>query len=154
MNDAPNIAALLDRAPSDVERPKPLPIGGYHCILKGVAEHGKSSKKGTPFVKFNLQPTSPMEDVDEEALTDWMQRPDGTSRTLADAVIDGTFYLTEGSLFMLKDFLEHTGAEGETLRAQIDGAQNSEVIAYIKHEPTQDGQGVRAVLGRTAPVEG
>lgn len=153
MSDAPNIAALLDRAPTDVERPKPLPAGSYHCIIKGLPEHGKSSKKQTPFVKFNLQPTSAMEDVDEEALADWMKRPDGTSRTLADAIIDGTFYVTEGSLFMLKDFLEHTKAEGETLRTQIEQAQNSEVIAYIKHEPTQDGQGVRAVLGRTAPVE-
>lgn len=153
MNDAPNIAALLDRAPADIERPKPLPQGGYHCIIKGMPEHGKSSKKQTPFVKFNLQPTAAMDDVDEEALAEWMKRPDGTSRTLADAKIDGTYYLTEESLFVLKDFLEHVGADGETLRQQIEQAVNSEVIAYIKHEPSQDGQSVFAKLGRTAPVE-
>lgn len=153
MNDAPNIAALLDRAPADVERPKPLPAGGYHTIVKGLPEQGKSSKKQTEFRKFWLQPTSAMEDVDEEALAEWMKRPDGTSRTLADARIDATFYITEGSLFMLKDFLEHCGAEGDTLRSQMDSVVNAEVIAYIKHEPSQDGQSVRAVLGRTAPVE-
>lgn len=153
MSDAPNIAALLDRAPSDVERPKPLPQGGYHCIIKGVYEQGKSSKKQTPFVKFNLQPTSPMEDVDEEALADWMKRPDGTSRTLADAKIDATYYLTDDALFMLRDFLEHVGVEGNTLRSQMDATQNQEVIAYIKHEPSNDGQSVFAKLGRTAPVE-
>ncbi len=65
---SPNFGALLDKPASDVERPKPLPQGSYHCIVKGLPRFDKSSKKFTEFVEFTLQPTSAGEDVDEEDL--------------------------------------------------------------------------------------
>src|ERR1700734_3821716 len=66
-----NISDILNRPAEDVEAPKPLPPGSYNCIVKGLPEQGESSKKKTPFLKFALQITSPREDVDEEALTEY-----------------------------------------------------------------------------------
>ena len=66
--NAPNFGALLDKPASEIERPKPLPQGGYICTVKGLPKFDKSSKKQTEFVEFTLQPVEAMEDVDQEAL--------------------------------------------------------------------------------------
>ena len=55
---SPNFATILDEAPTEVNRPKPLPSGTYLCTVTGW-ETGKSSQKQTPFVQFNLRPMAP-----------------------------------------------------------------------------------------------
>lgn len=143
---AESFADILDRAPSDIERPKPLPTGTYHCIVVGLPEMGKSAKKQTPYAKFTLRPTAAGDDVD----TGELEAMGG----LGNKTIPATYYLTEDSLFRLKDFLEHCGiTEGSTLAEMIDQSPNREVMAFIRHVPSQDGQSVYAELGRTAPVE-
>jgi len=46
MNERANFASILDEAPTEINRPKPLPEGTYLCVV-GQPEEGKSSKKGT-----------------------------------------------------------------------------------------------------------
>ncbi len=143
---SPNFGALLDKPASDVERPKPLPQGSYHCIVKGLPRFDKSSKKFTEFVEFTLQPTSAGEDVDEEDLE--------AMGGIANKTIRATYYITEDALWRLKDFLGHCGIEEDgSLRNMIDQTPNCEVIAFIKHRASEDGQSVFAELAKTAPVE-
>ncbi len=143
---SPNFGALLDKPASDVERPKPLPQGSYHCIVKGLPRFDKSSKKFTEFVEFTLQPTSAGEDVDEEDLE--------AMGGIANKTIRATYYITEDALWRLKDFLGHCGIEEDgSLRNMIDQTPNCEVIAFIKHRASEDGQAVFAELAKTAPVE-
>jgi len=143
---SPNFGALLDKPASDVERPKPLPQGSYHCIVKGLPRFDKSSKKFTEFVEFTLQPTSAGEDVDEEDLE--------AMGGIANKTIRATYYITEDALWRLKDFLGHCGIEEDgSLRNMIDQTPNCEVIAFIKHRASEDGQSVFAELAKTAPAE-
>jgi len=142
----PNFGALLDKPASDVERPKPLPQGSYHCVVKGLPRFDKSSKKFTEFVEFTLQPTAAGEDVDEEDLA--------AMGGITNKTIRATYYITEDALWRLKDFLSHCGIEEDgSLRNMIDQTPNCEVIAFIKHRASEDGQSVFAELAKTAPVE-
>lgn len=144
---APNFGALLDKPASDVERPKPLPQGSYHCIVKGLPRFDKSSKKQTEFVEFTLQPMAAGEDVDEEELA--------AMGGIANKTIRATYYITEDSLWRLKAFLEHCGIEESgSLRQMIDETPNCEVMAFLKHEASNDGESVYATLSKTGPVEG
>jgi len=68
--------------------------------------------------------------------------------------IRATYYITEDSLWRLKQFLEHCGIEESgSLRQMIDETPNAEVIAFMRHEASQDGEAVFATLAKTAPVE-
>jgi hypothetical protein len=144
-----NISDILNRPAEDVEAPKPLPPGSYNCVVKGLPEQGESSKKKTPFLKFALQITSPREDIDEEALAEYTA--DGAA--VVGKIIDATYYITDGALFMLTDFLESLGidfAGGKSVSAAIDESPNCEVVAFVKHEPSNDGKRFFARLASTA----
>ena len=143
---SPNFGALLDKAPSDVERPKPMPEGSYLWVIQGMPEYGKSSKKQTEFVAFTLRALQAGPDVDSEELE--------TMGGIADKSIKAIFYITEGSLYRLKEFLEHCGiAEGDSLREMIEDAQNCQIVGYIRHEPSNDGESIFARLGKTAEAD-
>lgn len=142
----PNFGALLDRPAADIERPKPLPQGSYTCVVKGLPRYDKSSKKHTEFVEFTLQPLTAGDDVDQEDLA--------AMGGIMNKTIRATYYVTEDSLWRLKKFLEDLGIEESgSLRSMIDEAPGRQVIAYMKHEGSDDGQAVYAKLSNTAPVE-
>lgn len=141
----PNFGALLDKSASDVERPKPLPQGSYHCVVKGLPRYDQSSKKKTDFVEFTLVPQTAGEDVDADELAEM--------GGLANKTIRATYYITEDSLWRLKAFLEHCGIEESgSIRNMIDETPNCEVVAYLRHEASNDGEAVFATLAKTAPV--
>lgn len=141
---APNFSDLLNTDADSVERPKPLPAGSYLCTVKGLPEHGKSAKKQTPFVNFTLVPQQAMEDVDTDALEEM--------GGLENKTIRGTYYLTENSLWRLKEFVEHCGLDtsGKKLSELIEQTVNCQVVAQIKHEASEDGTAVFAKLANTA----
>lgn len=151
-----NFSEILDRAPSEIERPKPLPEGTYTALIKGLYEEVKSSKKQTPGVKFNFQILAADEDVDPDALTEWMTRQDGSSKSLQDATISTTYWITEGAAFMLTDFLGHLGLgedfEG-SIRAALQETPNRQVKIFIGHRPSEDGKSLFAEVKSTAPAE-
>lgn len=151
----PDFAGILNRQSGDVERPKPLPIGEYTWKVKGLPNYDKSAKKGTPYVEFTCVPIAAMDSVDADDLQESLSRKSGVKQ-LSDMVQKLTFYLTEDALWRLKEFLTNDLGieEGEkTLAAMIDEAPNSEFIGTVKHTPTNDGKGVFANIGSTAPVE-
>lgn len=144
---APNFGSILDRQSSEIERPKPLPVGTYTCVVKGLPKYDKSSKKQTEFVEFTLQPLAAGDDVDADDLE--------AMGGFLNKTIRATYYLTEDALWRLKDFLTHLGIEeGDmSLRQRIGEATGRQVLATIKHQASEDGEAVYAQLGKTAAVE-
>jgi len=146
MAKAPNFGALLDTAPSEVERPKPMPEGSYLWVVQGLPEFGKSSKKQTEFVAFTLKCLQAGPDVDLDELEEM--------GGIADKTTKATFYITETALYRLKEFLEHCGVEeGTSLRAMIEETMNCQVGGYIRHEASNDGESIFARLGKTFKAE-
>jgi hypothetical protein len=152
-----NFADILDRAPSEIEKPKPLPVGTYSTVLQGQPRQDKSSKKQTPFVEFQHKFMAPGDDVDSDALKDALTMADGTVKKLQDITMRNTFYLTENSAWRLKDFLQDCGFDidddEQSLREMIESSAGRQVNVYVKHTPSQDGKSTFAEIGSTAAAE-
>ena len=141
---------ILNRPSDEIQPPPLLPPGPYHTIVVGAPESVISSQKKTPGLKFTHKIVAPLEGVDEEALG---QIEGG----IVGKEISNTLWITENSAFMLKDFLTHCGIElsGRSMGAALDDVPNSEVVIFIKHDQTGEGESarLRATVARTAPVE-
>lgn len=148
-------ADILDKPATEIDRPKPLPIGSYTWSVVGLPRYDKSKEKQTPFYEFQVKCLSALDDVDEEALNEWAKKSDGTGRALADFTQKLTFYITEGSLYRLQDFIEHCGVdnEGKSVRQAVEETPNCQFVGNITHTASKDGTTVFANIGRTAPVE-
>jgi len=151
MADA-NFSEILDRAPSEIEKPKPLPQGTYSTVLVGMPRHDKSAKKQTPFIEFNHKLVAAGDDVDDDDLKTALGE-----RSLQDITMKNTFYLTEGSAWRLKQFLADCGfdvdADDQSLREMTEQTAGRSVNIFVKHEPSQDGQSVFARIDSTAAAE-
>lgn len=147
---------ILDKPATEIDRPKPLPIGTYTWMVQGLPRFDKSKEKQTPFYEFLVKCTGALDDVDDEALNDWAKKADGTMRALTEFTQKLTFYITEGSLYRLQEFIQHLGIDGDgkTTRQCIDETPNCEFVGNITHTASKDGTSVFANIGRTAPVEG
>jgi hypothetical protein len=145
---APNFGAILDQQASEIEAPKPFPVGTYVCVVRGLPRFDKSSKKGTDFVEFQLQPVSVLEDVDPDALEEFGGISDKTLRV--------TFYITEDAVYRLKDFLVNCGieADGRTLSEMINDAPGQTICALVSHRASEDGERIFAEVRRTLRYEG
>lgn len=144
----PNFSSILDKPIAEVERPLPWPAGSYAGVVKGKPAFDVSSKKKTPYVEFTLVPTAAIEgEVDEAELASF-EAKSGKITTKQQKV---QYYLTDNALFMLKDFLKACGIDVDagSIRESIEKTQNCEVGFVINHEPTNDGEGVFARVGRT-----
>ena len=143
---ATNLSAILDKPATDFVAPPPLPSGGYHCVIQGLPEQVESSKKKTPGFRFLLSPIAYDDDVDETELN--------AIGGLEGKTIRNDMWLTENSAFMFREFLEHCGisSEGKTLSQMIDESPNSECMVFIRHEPIEGRDSMRAVIAKTGPV--
>lgn len=151
-----NITDILDRQASEIERPKPLPAGSYLCVVKGQPRHDKSAKKQTPFVEFTLGFLQAYDDVDENELKTSLTKADGETVALTDKTMKATFYLTEGSAFMLTDFLTACGLDTDadaSVRQLLEETPGCQVTATVKHEASQDGTSIYAKFGNFAKAE-
>lgn len=144
-----DFASILDMPATDVERPKPLPEGTYFGIIQGMYEQGESTKKKTPFVRFNLAVQSVGEDVDEDDLKAF-----GDEGVIGKTIKD-TYYTTPDALFRLTDFLENAGIElaDKSIRAALDETPNCSIGFYIGHRASEDGQQIFAEIKRTFKPE-
>lgn len=145
-----NFTDILDRKSSEIERPKPLPVGTYLWLIDGQPKFDKSQKQQTPYVEFTCRCLQPMDDVDPQALADMGGHAGKTQRL--------TFYLTEDAMFRLtnKDgngFLEHLGLTGdESVREKISMAPGRQFLGTVRHRSSQDGAQVFAEISSTAAV--
>lgn len=152
-----NISDILNRPAEDVEAPKPLPVGSYNAVIKGLPEQGESSKQKTHFLKFAFQITSPREDVDPDEITEFETNKDGTKTSIVGKIMTTDYYIQNadgspsGALFMLTDMLEAIGVDfsgGKSITTAIDETPNMECVLFIKHRPSQDGRRFFAEIGR------
>ena len=144
----PQFASVLDMPASDIERPKPLPVGSYVCVVQGQPKIDKSSKKQTEYVEYTLKLLEALNDVDTDALD--------AVGGIQEKFTKVTFYLTENSVYRLKEFLEHCGVDMEeegSLRQYIAEAPGKQVVAHIIHEASQEGDAVYARVKNTTAVE-
>lgn len=148
--NAPSFSSILDRPSNTIEKPKPLPVGTYLAMTKGLPREDKSAKKQTPFVEFTMQLLQAAEDVDEEVLRTVLN-----GKALSDVTMKNTFYLTEDAAWRLQKFLEtDLQLEGgdASLRQMISSSPGRQCLVSIKHEASQDGTSVFARITDTAPV--
>lgn len=127
-----NFGELLNVQVDSVERPKSFPINSYDTIIASY-EYGKSSQKETPFVRFWCKLLGPQEDVDEELF----EEAGGLEALAARKPIKLDFYLTDGAMYRLREFLEDTldlSCSGRTFDSVIPEAVNVSFTATIKHD--------------------
>jgi hypothetical protein len=136
----------------DAERPPTLPRGYYVTLVSSYRED-KSSVQHTPFTEYSLKIIQPWERGDEVMVEEEELEEFGDVR---DSIIIVRYYHTPKSIFRLKEFLIHCGvdlSDGKSFKQAIPEAVNCQVIAHVVHEPYQTGDGVRAAVRSTAPVE-
>jgi hypothetical protein len=144
----PNFESLLDRPADDVKPPPTLPAGPYLTVLQGLPEKIESSKKKTPGFRFIHKIISPLDGVDDDALA-------LIEGGVSGKTVRNDMWVTEDSLFMLTQFLENCGVEmaGKSISACIDETPNRQVVIFIKHESSDDGERIFAKVGKTAPAD-
>lgn len=150
-----SFADILDKPATEIDRPKPLPVGEYVWSIQGLPKFDKSKEKQTPYYEFSVKCISALDSVNEEDLQDWAKKSDGTMRSLTDFVTRITFYITEDSLYRLQEFLVHCDAAEDDIstRQAIDNTPNHQFVGSITHTASKDGTSVYANIGKTAPVE-
>jgi hypothetical protein len=152
---ATTFESILDTPADSVERPKPLPVGTYDCIVRGQYEEGQSSQKKTPLVRFTYAFQSAGPDVDEEELESMLTNKDGEKQSLSERTIKDTYYTTPDALFRLTDALEAMGIdlEGKSIRVALSETPNCSIRVQIGHRTSEDGQQVFAEVKRVMAAD-
>jgi hypothetical protein len=147
--------SILDTPADEVNRPVPMPTGTYDCVVKGLYEEGKSSKKGTPFVKFTYAFVAAGEDVDEDELMTILTDKDGNVAPLNTKTVGDTYYTTNDALYRLTDNLENMGIDldGKSVRQALSETPNCDIRVLIGHRPSEDGTQIYAEVKRTMKAE-
>lgn len=152
----PNFGSILDKAPSEVERPKPLPIGTYVTQLVGLPRMDKSTLKKTEYYEFLHKILSAGDDVDTEALEAYLTAPDGTKKKLNEVTMKNTYYLTENAIWRLDQFFVDCGIEldgQQSRREMAESTAGKQVGIYVTHTPSSDGETVFANVNKTLAIE-
>lgn len=152
---ATSFESILDQKADEVERPKPLPAGTYDVLVKGMPEHGQSSKQRTPFVRFTYVLQAAGEDVDEGDLDELLTNSKGEKVALSERSIRDTYYTTPDALFRLTDCLEAMGIDltDKTVRAALDETPNQSLRILVGHRASDDGEQVFAEVKRVMRAE-
>lgn len=152
---ATSFESILDTPAEAIERPKPLPVGTYDVIVKGLPEFGQSSQKKTPFVKFTYALVDAGEDVDEDELAALLTGKDGEPVPIGERTIKDTYYTTPDAMWRLTDVLENMGIDpdGKTVRQMLDETPNSSLRILVSHRASEDGESIFAEVKRTMAAD-
>lgn len=134
-SNKPLFASILDEAPTEVVRPKPMPEGTYLWVVQSH-RYDESTKKKTKYVEFTLACLQPFDDVDQAEL-EACGGAEGKERKL-------TFYLTPDAAFLLDAFHEDCGIDLSTptsRRQRNELVQNAQVIGVLKQRVVEDESG-------------
>lgn len=128
----PNFGDLLQKPLDGVSRPKALPNGTFLGMTKAY-QLLESREKKTPYVEYELGVTAPGDGVDPEAM-----QGVATSKSLKKQ-----FYLTQDSLYRIKEFIEslHIDTRGRTLQELLPQTVNQPVIMDVIQKPSRNGDG-------------
>ena len=147
---------ILDTPMSQIAPPKPMPPGDYTAMVVGQPNEDVATT-GTRYVQFTMQLQEAHENVNGDALQEALTKLDGTVMALREkTILSDRYYLTDPSLFRLKNFLKDLGIEGveseKPLREAMSEAPGKLVVVTIVHRPSQSG-GIYANVSQTSPVE-
>lgn len=136
---APNLASLLNTSTDEAKRPIPLNDGTYYGTVKSH-EFVESTKKKTPGVQYNIELTHAADDVD---LTGYDEDGKEVPLNPAGKNFRHTLWLSEGAMFMLKDFIKSCGVEveGRTFNEIIPQVVGQPVICSVTKTPRQGEDG-------------
>ena len=140
---------ILNKPVSDIERPKPYPVGSYVALVEGLPKFEKVGENQTNCADFTMRFISANEDVDKLAL----QEAGGIN----GKSIRHRVFLTEDSLWRAKKFLVddlQIDDEGgrKTLTQLINEAPGRQVMITVRHRPAKDGSVVYSEIAQTARV--
>lgn len=149
---SPNFSSVLDKPSSQIQKPKPFPVGSYIGVVKGPPRIDKSTKKGTEFSEYTVLPTQALDDVDPDALAEF--------GGIGQKTIRVTFYHTDDAAFRLKAFLDNCDIPEEddegnelSLRQRIALVPNATVGIHVTHQASDDGEDIYSNVKRTFKPE-
>ena len=156
----PDFTSVLDTPSNEVARPKPAPSGTFAFSIRGLPRIDKSTKKGTEFSEYTCQFMEACEDVDQDEMNEWLNRPSGEKTPIREKSIKYTLYHTEDALWRLKKFLndlqipeEDDNGNVRTIRERMQDVPGKVFYGHIKHSPSDDGETMFANIDKTAPYE-
>jgi len=130
----PNFSHLLRKPVSDAKKPPVLPEGTYYGQ---ITKHdlGESAQKKTPFLQWSGTYTHAEDSVD-------LRDEAGEPIVLEGKRFQFSHYLTEDSLYRLREFLESCGleTEGRSFEELIPQAIGKSVMLEIIQAPIEDKQ--------------
>lgn len=142
----PNFEEIANTPVDQIKAPPLLPVGTYLVSIIGIPELVKSSQKQTDGVAFKYKFFQARDDVDRDALQQSLE-----DRTLTDCEMTDTFWVTDKSAFMLKQFLTDVLEVPEsTLKQMWTEASGKQLLVHIRHRPRQDGSGLFAEIDSRA----
>jgi len=126
---------VLSQNISEVEKPKPKPVGTYLGVIQGMPKQRAVTPKAggddMPVMAFTIKLIAPIQ-VDAEKLADAPEI--STWGTFQHDM----FLHTEGGIYAFKQFLTQTlGIDGsdKTLAQAVAEAPGKQVAVTLKHEP-------------------
>lgn len=142
---------ILNQPTSEIRPPEAYPVGTYHALVDGPLEPGKSSQKQTDYLRAKFKILKAMSDVDAAKAAESQV----TGKTITQ-----DYYITEGAVWRLKEFLvdglglSETNGSGQekSLKELVAEAPGQQVLVKLKHEISQDGKRVFHRVDSTAHV--
>lgn len=120
----------LSVASTDIERPKPLPVGHYYATIRGH-EFQLSKRQQTPYVRFLLAPSEACEDVDAAELA-------GVDLTRRELRKD--YFITPAAKYRLADMLDSViGQPNRTLDERLPETRGMRVMIQVTQRTSEDG---------------
>jgi hypothetical protein len=122
----------LVNTPADEIKPPPLlPVGTYLVGIMGPAEQITSTQKQTPGYAFKYKFFQARDDVDRDQLTNALEEG---NMALSDMEMTDTFYITDRSLHMFKEFYEKAlGLKGMTPKQAAAEASGRQLLVHVRH---------------------
>ena len=144
---AVDFSKILQKQATEIEKPKPLPIGSYVAVNPKLPDFKGVGKNETPAAEFALVVLAPMDDVDPEHLAAYGD--------VKGKSVRHRMFLTEGTEYRTKEELVNAfGIEeaGKNLGQMFNETINKQVIVKIRHRPNDDGTDIYAEVESLAAV--
>jgi hypothetical protein len=139
---------IASRPTSEIKPPPLFPVGTYLVGIIGVPELVKSTQKQTDGVAFKYKFFQARDDVDRDSLSSALAE---ANMKITDHEMTDTFWVTEKSAFMLKQFLTDVlDIPESTLKQMWTEAAGKQLLVHIRHRPRQDGTGLFAEIDSRA----
>lgn len=145
MSTSPFASILAGATLGSIEKPKPLPAGGYIAVVKNVEFGESKGEKKTPYARVNFELLQALDDVDQAELE--------AAGGINGKKVRTDFYLTDASLFRFQDFILKDCAlelNGMTLDQAIPQLTNQTCGVRIKQEiSTKNAEDIFAIVDGT-----